>query len=630
MFKYSKEFDEKFEYKGNDLGAICKDGKTSFKIWAPFANKVELCVYEDSYEAMELPVDSIPTDCKKYEMKELDKKVFSYEFDESMHGAYYDYLIYTEEKTIRTADPYATACCANGYRSAVVDLSLTNPEGFEKDKAPERPVENIIYELQVKDFSYDKDSNVEESYRGKYKAFTVDSKGMQHMKDLGITHVHLLPFYDFGWLDECGSDEQFNWGYDPVNFNVPEGSFATDVKDPVVRIKECKEMIQALHKAGIRVVMDVVYNHTYTSDSWMERSAEGYYNRTEDDGTYSDGSACGCDVAAGRAMADNYIVNSVLYWAKEYHLDGFRFDLMGLLTTELMNRIKEELDKEFGVGEKIIYGEPWSAAPSPMEDGTHPANKDNVQFLDKDIAVFCDATRDVIKGDVFHADWPGFINGGKDMEEDVLKSAAGWVEGKKGFTPLSSTQIINYVSAHDNYTLWDKLIFTSKHDDYETPYEDIVALNKLAAFMYFTCQGYVFFQAGEEIGRSKLGDENSFRSDPKINMIKWSNTEKFADLLDYYKGLIKLRKSLPGLYEKRDDKVNNAKVLAPSVVSFDIKNADKGLLSVVYNASDKDTEIILADGDWDILVDDAKADMHKKVSGKVLVKAHSGMMLANA
>ncbi|MEE1101935.1 MAG: type I pullulanase [Agathobacter sp.] len=629
MFKYSKEFDEKYEYTGKDLGVTCKDGKTSFKIWAPFAEKVELCIYKESYEGMELDIDSIPTDCDKYVMEEQDKKVFAYSFDESLHGLYYDFLLYTDEKTVRTADPYATACSANGCRSAVVDLSLSNPEGFDEDKAPAKQNENIIYELQVKDFSYDKESGVEEAYRGKFKAFAVDSKGIEHMKELGITHVHLLPFYDFGWLDECGSDKQFNWGYDPFNFNVPEGSFATDVSDPTVRIRECKEMIQALHKAGIRVIMDVVYNHMYVADNWLERSAQGYYDRVEEDGTYSDGSACGNDMAAGRAMVDNYIVNSILYWAKEYHLDGFRFDLMGLLTTELMNRIKEELDAEYGVGEKFLYGEPWSAAPSPMEKGTHPANKPNVQHLNKDIAVFCDATRDIIKGDVFHADWPGFINGGEDMEKDILKAAKGWVEGKEGFTPLSCTQIINYVSAHDNYTLWDKLIFTSEYDEYETPFEDIVALNKLAAFMYFTCQGYIFFQAGEEIGRSKLGDENSFRSDPEINMIKWSNRDLFADLFEYYKGLIRLRKSLPGLYEKKDGKVSNTKVVAPKVVSFDIVNGPNSTLSVVYNASEDDVEIKLAEGDWDVLVDDKKADIHRTVSGTVSVKAHSGMMLTN-
>lgn len=627
MFKYTKKFDEEYAYQGRDLGVICKDESTQFKIWAPFAKKVELCIYQEGGMAMTLDEKSEPENCTKYVMNAEDKGVFSKKFDENMHGYFYDFLLYTEEERIRTADPYAIACAANGRRSAVVDLSRTNPEGFLEEKSPEVPTENIYYELHVKDFSYDKNSNVEEAYRGKYKAFTVPSKGIEHIKKLGITHIHLLPFYDYGSVDEVGDSEQFNWGYDPLNYNIPEGSYATDVSDPATRIKECKEMIMALHKAGIRVVMDVVYNHTYEADSWLERSAKGYYNRRYEDGTLADGSACGCDVAAGRAMADQYIVDSVLYWAKEYHLDGFRFDLMGLLTTELMNRIKTELDAVYGEGEKCLYGEPWAAADSPMEADVHAALKVNVGHLDKNIAVFCDATRDCIKGDVFHADWPGFINGAKGLEEDVLKAASGWIAGTDGFHPLSSTQIVNYVSAHDNYTLWDKLIFTSEYKEYDVPYNTILAQNKLAAFIYFTCQGSVFMQAGEEFARTKYGDENSFRSKPTINMIQWDNEEKFANLNQYYCGLIKLRKSLPGFYEKRDDKVFEQKVLGEGVVSFKVKNTEDSELLVVYNASKEDIKVETDSKGWVILVDDQEADCNKMVTDEITVKACSGMLL---
>ncbi|MDE6128110.1 MAG: type I pullulanase, partial [Lachnospiraceae bacterium] len=346
------------------------------------------------------------------------------------------------------------------------DLKRTDPEGFSEDKAPAAEKEQIIYELHIKDFSYDAESGIPEAYRGKYKAFTVRGTNgnyptcMEYLKELGVTHVHLLPFFDYGSVDEAGGDGQYNWGYDPLNYNVPEGSYATDVSDGAVRIRECKEMVQALHENGIRVVMDVVYNHTYSEDSWMQRMVPGYYYRHEEDGSLSDGSACGNDIAAGRAMVDNYIADSVMYWAKEYHIDGFRFDLMGLLTVELMNRIRRELNEEFGEGEKLLYGEPWRADASPMEDGTSAALKENTESLDEGIGIFSDDTRDVIKGHVFDEKEPGFVNGGSGLEALLLFAVTGWRDGGACFMPKSCAQIINYVSAHDNFTLWDKLVYS--------------------------------------------------------------------------------------------------------------------------------------------------------------------------
>ena len=288
----------------------------------------------------------------------------------------------------------------------------------------------------MKDFSFDPDSGVPAQYRGKFKAFSWrDEDGglpacMEHLAGLGVTHVQLLPVFDFGSVDEGGSEEQFNWGYDPVNYNVPEGSYATDPSDGAARIRECREMIQALHQNGLRVVMDVVYNHTYRADSWLERSAPGYYYRRNEDGSLSDGSACGNDIAAGRAMVDNYIVNSVLYWAREYHIDGFRFDLMGLLTVELMNRIRAELDAAFGPGEKLMYGEPWRARESPMEPGSRPVLKNALALLHPDVGVFCDLTRDAIKGDAFIERAPGFVNGGAGAGYPPGRHRlAGWMGG---------------------------------------------------------------------------------------------------------------------------------------------------------------------------------------------------------
>lgn len=646
---YNKDFDDKFRYDKKDLGAICSKGGTIFKVWCPLATMVELHLYQ-SGEAEEGTT---------YQMIPGENGTWYWKSDENLHGTYYDYTVTREGDVIRTADPYAIGCGCNGIRSMVVDLSKTDPEGFENDKAPQQPKETIIYELHIKDFSHDPDSGIPEEYRGKYKAFTVsgDNKEyptcIEYLKQLGVTHVHLLPMYDFGWLDESRDDNQFNWGYDPVNYNVPEGSFATDPYDGTVRIKECKEMVQALHKAGIRVVMDVVYNHTYEPDSWLERMVPGYYNRRWKDGSLANGSACGSDIAAGRAMVDNYIADSVMYWAKEYHIDGFRFDLMGLLTVELMNRIRKELDEEFGVGEKILYGEPWRATESPMEEGTMAALKDNIQYLDEGIAVFSDDIRDVIKGHVFYEEIPGFVNGGKELEKKVLGAVTAWCDNDEDeFRPKSCAQIINYVSAHDNFTLWDKLVLSmhggygvnneyrqdteSQTDasEYTTKHEDVLEVNKLAAFIYFTCQGHLFMQAGEEFGRTKLGDGNSYRSDPSINMLRWHQTVEFSDLLEYYKGLISLRKKLPGLCDKTADapkRISEKKVHKEKVVSFVVDNTETSQLFVVYNAGDSETTVAIPEGEWIVLADKNDTDCRKKASltkdGKLIVDACCGMML---
>lgn len=670
IFNYTREFDRKYEYEKNDLGVSCSDKGTVFKLWAPFAGKVKLRLY-----GRELPPDrehlkdretgvisTTPQECGEnvriLEMEKQDRGVWSLAFPENLHGTYYDFLLWNGEEMTFTADPYARGCSCNGTVSMVVDLSRTNPEGFLEDAAAPGQEETIIYELHIKDFSYDSDSRIPREYRGKYKAFTFSGLegeypvGMDYLKQLGVTHIHLLPFFDYGWLDEAGSDRQFNWGYDPVNYNVPEGSFATDPKDGTLRIRECKEMIQALHRAGFRVIMDVVYNHTYEADSWMERSAPGYYYRRLEDGCLSNGSACGNDIAAGRAMVDNYIVNSVLYWAEEYHIDGFRFDLMGLMTVELMNRIRRELDERFGAGEKLLYGEPWSAAESPMEEGNHPASKDSITFLEEGIAVFCDSTRDTVKGNVFFADAPGFVNGGQKLETSVLKSVTGWCGNEKGFCPISCNQIINYVSAHDNHTLWDKLLLSMRPEqfggstgekDYLMPYPDILAANKLAALMYFTCQGHLFLQAGEEFGRTKFGDENSFRSDPAINMLRWQQTVVFRELVAYYQGLISLRKRLPGLCDKSRNALNRISgqtVHGKGVVSFLVDNRQEGTvpeweeLLIAYNSSKKDftlNALLQTEKNpeikWEILADADSADCRRMAGEKVTVAAGSGMIL---
>lgn len=636
---YSKEFDQQFRYDGKDLGAACTEEGTIFKVWSPLADRVEIRFYKSDKEDV-------------FESKTLNPDIngtWVLALSGDLHGIYYDYEIYRDGAVIKTADPYAVGCGCNGSRSMVVDLSRTNPDDFENDRAPEKTTENIIYELHIKDFSHDPNSGVPDEYRGKYKAFTIHGTNekyptcIDYLKKLGITHVHLLPFYDYGWLDET-KDNQYNWGYDPVNYNVPEGSYATNPYDGSVRIRECKEMIQALHRNGIRVVMDVVYNHTYEPDSWLERTVPGYYNRRWQDGSLANGSACGSDIAAGRAMVDNYIADSVMYWAKEYHIDGFRFDLMGLLTVELMNRIRKELDEEFGKDEKLLYGEPWRATDSPMETGTIAALKDNVAFLDEGIAMFSDDTRDIVKGHVFYEEIPGFVNGGNNLEYKVLDAISGWRNGGSSAMPKSCSQIINYVSAHDNFTLWDKLVMsmhggTGVNNEYRessktvtdpkvftTKYDDVLKANKLAALMYFTFQGHIFLHAGEEYGRTKLGDGNSYRSDPNVNMIRWEQTIEFADLLMYYEGLIRLRKKLPGLYDKSataHERILERDVNGEKLVSFLLDNNDfedknsecqnYQYLLIAYNADDNARKILLPEGNWKILADAEETDCCKIV-----------------
>ena len=633
---YDRRFDALYRYDGRDLGCLCAEGRTVFKLWSPEAQRVELSLYRDGVS-------------EAYEVLPLargDRGVWQAAVDENLHGTYYDYAVWTNGVRRTTADPYAMACGRNGGRSMAVDLPRTRPEGWDSDRPPAPQPEQIIYELHVKDFSFDPDSGVPAQYRGKFKAFSWrDEDGglpacMEHLAGLGVTHVQLLPVFDFGSVDEGGSEEQFNWGYDPVNYNVPEGSYATDPSDGAARIRECREMIQALHQNGLRVVMDVVYNHTYRADSWLERSAPGYYYRRNEDGSLSDGSAWGNDIAAGRAMVDNYIVNSVLYWAREYHIDGFRFDLMGLLTVELMNRIRAELDAAFGPGEKLMYGEPWRARESPMEPGSRPVLKNALALLHPDVGVFCDLTRDAIKGDAFIERAPGFVNGGAGREQDILRAVIGWRDGWGEYTPRSCSQIVNYVSAHDNFTLWDKLVMClgvngdeAGAADLDGLWADVLEQNKLAAFICFTCQGRLFFQAGEEFGRTKLGEGNSFRSPPRLNMLCWERVRRFEGLTDYYRQLIRLRKSLPGLCDKSPaaaERVTARSIRRPKVVSFQVERGGPlgERLLIAYNASDRPFSLSLPHGRWIVRADGRSADQRRPAQrNEIGIPPCSGVLL---
>ena len=642
----SKEFKEKYLYDGDDLGITYLKEKTIFKIWAPTAKSVSLNLYSkgsDNEENSKI--------LGRFSMEKAENGVWLREICEDLNNVYYDYEIDVDGKINRSADIYAIGCGVNGQRSMVIDLNDTNPEGFENDiygiKNYDLP---IIYELHIKDFSYDKNSGINEEYRGKYLAFTqkgttlnndgIHKTGIDYLKSLGITHVQLMPCFDYGSVDESGDDSQFNWGYDPLNYNVPEGSYSTNPYDGKVRIKEFKEMILSLHKAGIRVIMDVVYNHTYSLDSWFQKTVPYYYYRQNDDGTFCDGSACGNDTASERYMFGQYIKKSVLYWAQEYHIDGFRFDLMGLHNTELMNEIREELNKLPNGKNILMYGEPWSAGPSNMEDNAVPALKKNIEYLHEGVGIFCDDTRDSIKGHVFYGEVPGFVNGGIDFEKKIQSSVMAFCDESEDYKPRSSSQIISYVSAHDNFTLYDKLIETMREDkDYLKRDEELIEINKLTAAIVFTCRGNVFFQAGEEFARTKNGEDNSYNLSPELNMLDWKRAYEYEDLQEYYRGLIQLRKEIAGFYSSESENENNIEFISceqKGIVAYTIKNINNGChkwneLYVVYNSTDKDIKMnIPHDGIWQILLDKYSSKIIKsniKCTNIVTVPSRSAVVL---
>ena len=627
----AKEFHENYYYE-NWLGAVCSEEGTAFRLWSPQAADARIRLYKEG-EGGE-PYAAYP-------MVRKEKGVWEYVSSENLHGTYYDFALELEGESVITADPYARACGLNGRRSMAVDLSRTNPEGWEEDVPPDYGTEQVIYELHVKEFSWDASGGFPEEVRGKYRAFCCPNTtlhgdgthptGISYLKELGVTHIQLMPVYDFGSVDEAGDPDGFNWGYDPVNWNVPEGSYSSDPAHGEVRIRELKEAVQSLHRQGFRVIMDVVYNHSYSLDSWLQKTAPWYYYRVWEDGTPSNGSACGNDLASERPMCAKFILDSVLYWAREYHFDGFRFDLMGLLDVGLMNRIRTELDKIRGKGEILLYGEPWAAAPTAMEGGAAQTDKRNLSLLDPGIGIFCDNTRDAVKGSVFRTKEPGFVNGGKGFESAVFHGVKAWC-GRRGFGAVSPAQIITYVSAHDNQTLWDKLTDTT-WDESRRRKE-----YRLAAGICMTSQGRPFLLSGEEFERTKGGLEDSYNAPIALNRLDWDRAYERLDLVNYYKGLIALRKQLPALYDKTEHAANRIRLYLrrTGFVGFTADNTDEKnsgayrMLCILYNRRNSGIEVRLPEGEWEILADGADSFLWKnppRVSGTVLVAPVSMLVL---
>ncbi|MGN1456854.1 MAG: type I pullulanase [Acutalibacteraceae bacterium] len=640
-------------YSGNDLGAVYTKNSTTFKVWAPTASRVAVKLYTTGSPEEEGAMSLSTTT-----MTKGSNGVWSVTLAGDKKNLYYTYLVTVDGITRETADIYAKAAGVNGNRSMIVDLDSTDPEGWDKDEhiLYDNPTDAVVWEIHMRDFSVSETSGVSVKYKGKYLAFTENgttlngegeiSTCIDYLKKLGVTHVQLLPVYDYATVDETktGSDE-FNWGYDPKNYNVPEGSYSTDPFNGNTRITEFKQMIMALHNAGIGVIMDVVYNHTYTAEgSWFENTVPGYYYRMNSDGTFSDASGCGNETASDHLMYRKYMIDSVLYWTNEYHIDGFRFDLMGIHDVTTMNEIRKALDTKVKDGTKIImYGEPWSC--NPVGTTMPTAVRDNVNKLDSRIGAFNDVYRDAVKGHVFNSAEKGFVQDGSSKE--LLKSGilANCVSGTKWANQPS--QAVTYASAHDNYTLYDKLVLSVKNDgSYEQRDDSIVDMNKLVAAATLTSQGISFMQAGEEFARTKYGDSNSFISPDKINKLDWSSLVKYADLNSYYSGLIDIRKNFKPF---RDSTTTSAKLVQfadtdDGVIAYTLENKltagkEWSNVAVLLNASDSETTVTLkaADGkslpaEWVIVADKYSAGLDSlgTVSGNtVKVPAKSAIILAD-
>lgn len=637
-------------YDDDDLGlTLTSNGDAILKLWAPSAEKVTLRIYKEARGGK--PLSEIP-------MTKVNGGTWSALLSPAPIGQYYTYSIYTDGKWLQeTPGIWAKAIGVNGLRGAIINLDDTDPEGWNTDKGPEIKSINdaVIYEMHHRDFSMHPSSGI--INKGKFIALTEngtlnpegESTGIDHLKELGITHVHILPSYDFNSIDESQLPSNgYNWGYDPQNYNVPEGSYSTNPANPATRITEMKQMIKALHDQGIGVVMDVVYNHTaQNDDSNFSLTVPGYFYRHRPDGTYSDASGCGNETASERKMMGDFIVNSVKHWAKEYHIDGFRFDLMAIHDTTTMNRVASELKT---INPDIfIYGEGWTAGESPLP-AERRALKENVAKMDG-IAVFSDDIRDAVKGHYSDAADKGFATGKPGLEETIKIGIVAstphpqvnyaYGNNSKFAYASSPTQIINYVSCHDDLTLTDKL----RRSMTDATEAERMRAARLAQTIVFTSQGTPFIFAGEELFRDKKGVHNSYKSPDSINAIDWNLKHLNAGQFNYYKELIALRKSHPAF--RMTTAADVARHIRfdksePNLVCYSIIDHANGdeweEIKVIFNGRDNDAETRIPKGEWMVVCRDGELD-HTGLKdsgnnpitvkgGKIMVPHRSALILA--
>lgn len=638
-----EQYDSWPTYRGDDLELRVDNSGTHFTLWSPKAQEAKVLIYNTDRNTP--AVDTLT-------MTQSDSGTWRASVPEKLYGKFYTFAVTVDGKQLaETPGIWAKAVGTNGHRAAIVDLDATDPEGWNDDRGPaiDNITDAVLYEMHHRDFSMHPTSGI--VHKGKFIALTEPgttgpegvATGIDHLKELGVTHVHILPSYDYNSVDESQlPSNQYNWGYDPYNYNAPEGSYSTDPANPSTRIREMKEMVKALHDAGIGVVMDVVYNHTANNDdSNFSLTAPGYFYRHRPDGTYSDASGCGNETASDRQMMSDFIVNSVKYWADEYHIDGFRFDLMAIHDIETMNRVAAELKK---INPSIfVYGEGWTAGDSPLP-ADRRALKENVDKM-KGIAVFSDDIRDAIKGHYSNAADRGFATGKPGNEETVkigivAATAHPQVDYSKGNNSKfpyagAPTEIINYVSCHDDLTLTDKL---AKSMPGSTEAERQRAA-RLAQTIVFTSQGTPFIFAGEEVFRDKKGVHNSYKSPDSINAIDWTLKSRNAAQFEYYRNLIALRKAHPAFRMTTAENIARNivfdKVTTPNIISYSIRNNANGdewkEIKIVFNGSDTPFAAKIPRGDWTVIARDGELNpegLGISSGGTVMVEPVSALILA--
>lgn len=635
-------------YHANDLGLTIKNETYQFKVWSPHADSV----YLNLYKTADIEEDSLII---QFPMT-LKDNVWSLVTDHQMDGLFYTYEFNHGSHCTEAPDLYSKAVGINGDRTAIIDLDDTNPEGWENDQHvfQEHITDAIIWEVHVEDFSADPASGIRPEYQGKYLAFTEENTslynagefptGLSYLDYLGVNYVHLLPIYDY---DNREDEETYNWGYNPKNYNVPEGKYSLDPANPKSRIRELKQLIQSLHKKDIGVVMDVVYNHTYkTADSFFQFTVPDYYYRKDAHGNFSNGTGVGNETASERKMMRKFMIDSLIYWAEEYHIDGFRFDLMGVHDTETMNEIRKALD-ERGFEKIILYGEPWSGGQLALAENYKPADQNHIHDFSENIAVFNSHFRDAIKGDVFTGASGAFLQGSNSDHHsnfktvDLISAILANTQNQAGEYKFPKhhvwarvpTEVINYSSAHDNYTLYDKLLLSTGQFKYKCPEDKIIAMNKINAAILLSAQGGIFLHAGEEFARTKYSNPNSYNAPIAINRLDWARTKKHKELLDFYRGMIQIRKSYPPLQDHTRKTANNTyfmrlpeNVLAYSIPNLITTNSKWKEIFIAINTSEQPESILLPLNDgaiqkWKVLanINQANPDGIGYIQGESII-----------
>jgi pullulanase len=601
-------------YNGKDLGLTYSPAAATFKIWAPTATAARLNVYKSDMGGSVI---------RSINMNKGENGVWQITVPENLKNSYYTFQVnignaWGEE----VVDPYAKACGTNGLRAQVIDLKETNPVGWEKDKSPNfsstnKQTDAVIYELHVRDASIHASSGIKNKgkFLGLAEVGTKNSAGqytgLSHLKEFGVTHVHLLPFYDYNSVDETKAAVQYNWGYDPVNYNIPEGSYSTNPSDGKVRIKELKELIKTMHSNGLRIIMDVVYNHTaLTKNSNFNILVPDYYYRKRADGTFSDASSCGNETASDHAMFQKFMIESVVYWVKEYHIDGFRFDLMGIHDIETMNLISDTLHKI--KPSIVLYGEGWTSSSSPLPDDKRALKKNAAKL--NGIAVFSDDMRDGIKGSVFNINDRGFATGQIENSESVKFGivAAGThpqinyskVNYSKEPYTAGPAGLINYADCHDNNILWDKIELSFK----EASVAQRTKMHELAYAIVLTAQGASFLHAGTEFLRTKNGVENSFDKGDLVNGIDWDLKTKNNASYQFIKNLVQIRRAHPAFRMQTAQQIathlNFENNQPAGIIAYTINGAAVGdswkKIWVAFNGSQNPQTLTVPKGTWKV------------------------------